>query len=350
MAQASAYPGTDSAGPAQARTLDPDATVTVDRSAHAGLRALAHDAGRADEMPDEGARAAWAEHGAVMAAGLPPDVHRAVARFRAHGAPDEALLLRGLLPDLPDLGLTPGTLTPSAVSGDARFAALALLGVASLLGEPFSFRSLYGGRIVQHVLPVEEHRVAQTSGDSTDLLWHVEDAHRPDRCHYLALLCLRGAPEAVTQFASARAIRRMVGDRWARVLREPRFAVQPDTAHTNGVHHPSEDTGGEEKVCVLSGPDEDPRIRYDAIYLHPADPGDRDAAYALHLAAEAADATAVGHVLEPGEVLVLDNRRAVHGRTTFTARYDGTDRWLLRAMVCADLAAHRSRRGVRTLP
>ncbi|MGA0208053.1 MAG: TauD/TfdA family dioxygenase, partial [Ilumatobacteraceae bacterium] len=38
-------------------------------------------------------------------------------------------------------------------------------------------------------------------------------------------------------------------------------------------------------------------------------------------------------VLQRGDVLVIDNHRAVHGRTPFTPRYDGTDRWLKRSLV-----------------
>jgi alpha-ketoglutarate-dependent taurine dioxygenase len=56
-------------------------------------------------------------------------------------------------------------------------------------------------------------------------------------------------------------------------------------------------------------------------------------------------------VLEPGDLLVVDNTVAVHGRSPFPARYDGTDRWLQRAFVVADLApsaAVRSGRVVRT--
>ena len=37
-------------------------------------------------------------------------------------------------------------------------------------------------------------------------------------------------------------------------------------------------------------------------------------------------------------VLVVDNNTAVHGRTPFTPRFDGTDRWLQRTFVVADLA------------
>jgi L-asparagine oxygenase len=31
--------------------------------------------------------------------------------------------------------------------------------------------------------------------------------------------------------------------------------------------------------------------------------------------------------------MVINNRTAIHGRTAFAARYDGTDRWLKRTMV-----------------
>ena len=42
-------------------------------------------------------------------------------------------------------------------------------------------------------------------------------------------------------------------------------------------------------------------------------------------------------VLSDGDVLVIDNDRAVHGRTPFVPRYDGTDRWLKRALVVREL-------------
>ncbi|HEY5875714.1 MAG TPA: TauD/TfdA family dioxygenase, partial [Ilumatobacteraceae bacterium] len=42
--------------------------------------------------------------------------------------------------------------------------------------------------------------------------------------------------------------------------------------------------------------------------------------------------------LEPGDLLVVDNSVAVHGRSPFTPRFDGTDRWLQRTFVVSDLA------------
>jgi hypothetical protein len=42
-------------------------------------------------------------------------------------------------------------------------------------------------------------------------------------------------------------------------------------------------------------------------------------------------------VLADGDLLVIDNDHAVHGRTPFIPRYDGTDRWLKRALVVTSL-------------
>ena len=54
-------------------------------------------------------------------------------------------------------------------------------------------------------------------------------------------------------------------------------------------------------------------------------------------------------VLEPGDLLVIDNNVAVHGRSPFTARFDGHDRWLQRSFVVADLAPSAGERNGRVI-
>jgi L-asparagine oxygenase len=49
-------------------------------------------------------------------------------------------------------------------------------------------------------------------------------------------------------------------------------------------------------------------------------------------------------VLEPGDLLVVDNNVAVHGRSPFTPRFDGYDRWLQRSFVVTDLAPSAGQR------
>jgi hypothetical protein len=50
-------------------------------------------------------------------------------------------------------------------------------------------------------------------------------------------------------------------------------------------------------------------------------------------------------VLRPGDVLVVDNLRAVHGRRSFQARFDGNDRWLRRVSAVRDLRSFRLEHG-----
>jgi hypothetical protein len=38
-------------------------------------------------------------------------------------------------------------------------------------------------------------------------------------------------------------------------------------------------------------------------------------------------------ILKTGDLLLINNHKAVHGRKPFKARYDGTDRWLQRLLV-----------------
>jgi alpha-ketoglutarate-dependent taurine dioxygenase len=46
--------------------------------------------------------------------------------------------------------------------------------------------------------------------------------------------------------------------------------------------------------------------------------------------------------LRPGDIAFIDNYRAVHGRKSFRARYDGTDRWLKRLNITRNLRGSRA--------
>ncbi|MGH3252799.1 MAG: TauD/TfdA family dioxygenase [Trebonia sp.] len=283
------------------------------------------------------------ESASVLASALPADLLRALYRFGNVGAPREALLVRGMLADAGGLGPTPGTVTPPPPGSGEQAAELTLLAAMSMLGEPFTFASLYGGRLVQHVTAVPGCEDAQTSeGSQADLEWHVEDAFSDDRCDYFGMLCLRGAPDAVTAVAAARNLR--LPSQAEAVLRQPRFVIAPDLAHD------ADRAASLPPLALLSGPPGDPEFRFDAVYQRPADPQDAEAEAALRTLAGAISEAAAGHVMEPGDLLVIDNRRAAHARMGYLPRYDGAGRWVLRVMVCASGREHRRRGGIRVLP
>ena len=281
-----------------------------------------------------------AELGTVVAAMLPEAVLRCAHRFRNQGNRHDVLLLRGLLPASIGLGPTPGS-AASPRHGAANLCAVCLMAVMNMFGEPFTFSDLYDGRLVQDVVAAPGKESAQTSeGSDCFLEWHVEDAFSSDRCDYFGLLCLRGDPAAATILAPARAL--VLPDEVRKVLMQPRYAVLPDIAHCKN-------PGPQAGVAVLTGTREAPEIRFDPVYMAPADPADDEARSAFECLTESVNAAAVSHVLQPGDLLVVDNRRVAHARNPFLPRFDGSGRWLLRVMVCSSLPRHRRRGGRRAI-
>ncbi|HEX4061908.1 MAG TPA: TauD/TfdA family dioxygenase [Streptosporangiaceae bacterium] len=277
----------------------------------------------------------------ALAPALPAEVLRRLHRYRSSGDCGDALLIRGLLPPGIDWGRNPGGSGAPLRDEHPQAAALCLLTIAAQLGEPFTFSTFYSGQLVQHVVPVPgmEHTQTSESSDGT-LNWHVEDGWSGNRCDYFTLLCLRGDRGANTMFAAARDValpasqRKVLADR-------ARFVMWPDSAHAL-----AERTGT--PTAVLCGPEHDPQICFDAHYLGAADPADTEAAAALAALSEELDANRIEHTLEPGELLLLDNRRTAHARSSFRPGNDGNDRWLLRTMICSSLPRFR-RNGTRII-
>ena len=71
---------------------------------------------------------------------------------------------------------------------------------------------------------------------------------------------------------------------------------------------------------------------------------DEEAQAALDSLVKSIDENLTDLVIQPGDVLFIDNYRTVHGRRPFAARYDGQDRWLKRINIARDLRKSRSSR------
>jgi L-asparagine oxygenase len=250
-----------------------------------------------------------------------------IAHFVAHSDPSGALLLRGL-----PTGTVPATPpTPIADTTKDYTSERTLLAVASLLGEPVGYLPELGGRIVQNLLPVKSNATRQTSTSSNvTLMWHTETAFHPFKPRYLVLFCLRGEPAAQTLLCSIDAIVDGLTPATIALLREPRFRISPDESFLG---EGSVRTLGE-PLPVLRGEHDELEFTFDAELMVGIDD---EANAALHDISALIDRGNVGVVLEPGDMLIIDNHRAVHGRSSFAARFDGTDRWLQRAFVVNSL-------------
>ncbi|MFF5185750.1 hypothetical protein ACFY30_18570 [Streptomyces sp. NPDC000345] len=210
--------------------------------------------------------------------------------------------------------------------------------LAGQLGELFCWSSLQDGRLLNDILPVRGHEQAQTgAGSVAPLEFHVEDAFHDDRCDVLALLAIRNPDRVPTTLAGIDEIDTDGLD--LEVLGEPRFLIKADPEHLKGLGTKNEIS------ClrpVVTREGTFLRLRVDPAYTTTL-PGDGRAARAFSEVCARLEAKIRPVALDAGDVLFFDNQRFVHGRAPFRPRYDGTDRWLRKAVVMRDPARTRAR-------
>lgn len=293
-------------------TLDPPGTATV------------------DERLVEEAEAAGLR--------LPIDLDDALTRFASTPDRSGALLVR----DVPIGELPPTPPAPTTPSGKDLATELALLTVARRLGEPVGYVPEHGGRIVQNIVPTASDLDRQTSTSSrSNLMFHTETAFHPFRPRYLLLLCLRGDPTARTTLVSIHDLLDHLPDETVDLMFEARFRTAVDASFLDG----RENVLGPRRP-LITGTRTEPTFVFDADLTVGVD---EDADAVVDAVRQAIEEIQSGVVLEAGDLLVIDNHLAVHGRSPFAARFDGTDRWLQRTFVVDDLAPSAAERRGRVI-
>ena len=275
---------------------------------------------------------------AMRGRGLPIDVDDALARFASQSNRAGALLIRNI--PIGPLPPTPGA--PGEPTGKDLATELALLTVARRLGEPVGYVPEHGGRIVQNIVPTRHDADRQVSTSSrSNLMFHTETAFHPHRPRYLLLLCLRGDPAAQTTMASVHDLFDVLPPTTIEALFEPRYRTAVDASFLGDR---SNEFGP--VMPLVTGTTESPTFVFDADLTIGID---AEAQHVVDTVRDAIEGCQRAVVLEPGDLLVIDNNVAVHGRSPFTARFDGYDRWLQRTFVVADLAPSAGERNGRVI-
>ena len=210
-----------------------------------------------------------------------------------------------------------------------------VLGLATtiLRSYPFGYIQEQNGRLVQNIFPKKKNEQQQISGSSkVQLALHTEAAFHPYLPDHVSLFCIRGDENAATTYAMVDNIVDHLDAKTVEVLTAPLFVTSVDDSfRLNG--EPDEEV----VLPILRHVEEDGRgweMVYDEALMRGTTP---EAERALkELSATVAVCTREV-VLETGDMLVIDNKKAVHGRKPFEARYDGTDRWLLRVLTRKEL-------------
>ncbi|MFQ6228719.1 TauD/TfdA family dioxygenase [Nocardia sp. NPDC002869] len=209
---------------------------------------------------------------------------------------------------------------------------IAMLLLAAAAGEPFGWAGQQDGRLVNNIVPAAGHEFEQSGASSTILLSpHTEDAFHPLRANLLLLGCLRNPDRVGTTVSSVRRVDLTAAEQDA--LRTPTLPILPDVSYGSDFDRETAvpvptlwcEPGDEDRPEALT-------MRFDPAYTPLDDAGPHYRAAYQRLENEL-ERVCVLACLEPGELLLVDNDVAVHGRVPFTARYDGTDRWLKRVNI-----------------
>ncbi|MFZ3474024.1 TauD/TfdA family dioxygenase [Streptomyces sp. 4.24] len=290
--------------------------------------------GEHDQVDDPGwtarARDAWED--------LPYPLRRGVRRFRRHSGPHGTLVIGGLPVDQAALPATPSV--PGSVQRRAAVPAAVLTMVACGLGEPLAYRAEKSGALVQDVVPVPGQESFHGNAGSVPLSFHTENGFHPHPPDYVVFLCLRADHDQIAgmRVAGIRQALPLLTPAARQALFAPEFITTPPPSFGPDAAAPA---SGVEPRPVLSGAVEDPDIRMAQLVTTPLTPR---AAAALAEFGRACEATARTLRLNPGDLVIIDNRVTVHGRTAFHPRYDGADRWLQRTYVTTDLRRSRDLR------
>ncbi|OZF25988.1 hypothetical protein CH295_25410 [Rhodococcus sp. 14-2483-1-2] len=306
--------------PAQ-RSLTPMvATFTVDDSARPHIAQLARPLAESTDSDwayaRDARRTAWFLHHTFKAA---------LDTFQTDGG---GLLIRGLdvtgVPPTPDSpGVAPTRNTVMAAQTAVLLAHLA---------HPVAYRAEGGGALIQSVLPTRADQWKQTStGSGEDLESHTEQAFGTDsRPNYLGLGCLRGDPNAATYLLSVHVLIRHLPAQVLALLRQRKFHTGVDESFVRG----GADDTARGPFAVIAGTEDNPVLTYDADMMSSESP--RHAEALKHVQSVWKEHR-VAVTLMPGDVLLISNDTAIHGRSAFFPRWDEGDRWLARVQGITDL-------------
>lgn len=210
--------------------------------------------------------------------------------------------------------------------------------VNHVCGDMLAYEAEGYGRLYQDMVPNQALAQSQTSlGSRVELELHTEQAFSLLRPDVLSLACLRGHSDAHTYVLPAHVLVAHMNVFERTLLRQPLWMTGVDGSFRQDDREFIE---GDERgpLAIVGGAEDDPTIIFDQDLMR----GLTDEAHALiERIVEIYRAERRSVILEPGQILLVDNVRSVHGRSPFTPSFDGRDRFIIRSFAVRDLVRTR---------
>jgi L-asparagine oxygenase len=203
----------------------------------------------------------------------------------------------------------------------------------NVIGEMISYEAEGCGGLFQDIVPVKKMENEQTSVSSnTELEIHTEQAFSKLRPDILTLACIRGDLLAQTYVLPVQCILENMNDNERKMLRLPLWKTEVDLSFKlNGNDFIEGDIRG--PLPIISGDYNDPKLIFDQDLMFGLN---EDSNNLIKKIIDIYYKYRNQHNLQNGEVILIDNMRAVHGRSPFYPKYDGDDRFLIRCFAVYD--------------
>jgi L-asparagine oxygenase len=265
---------------------------------------------------------------------LPVRIQIELMNFIENGSENGFLLISGINihDDIPD---TPSNNTFKV--GETTILAKIQAIILSFVSEIIAYEAEGYGHIFQDIVPIKKMKMEQTSlGSGTELEIHTEQAFSKLRPDILSLACLRGDPNAFTYVLPVQTIIDNLSDKDIELLKQPLWKTGIDLSFKLNNHEFIEgDIRG--PFPILDIENQYNNGRYKLVF-------DQDLMFGINEDAQQLIGKIVDiyyqyrmhHNLKPGEIFIIDNRYALHGRSPFRPKYDGKDRFLVRCFSVFD--------------
>jgi L-asparagine oxygenase len=268
---------------------------------------------------------------------LPEKIKNSLHRFSISNHTNDTpfLLFRNVLPTIDSIEKTPEDIHQHI--GETTLLSKIQSILLSYLGEMISYEAEGNGYLFQDIIPVKEMSGLQTSiGSNTELEIHTEQAFSSLRPDILCLACLKTDENALTYILPISVLLSHLSTDEIELLWQPLWYIGVDLSfRINGK--------ADEKIGPISILRSDNHAKTrdnENIFLV----FDQDLMTGIHEEAQQMIIKItdiyykyrITYCLQPGDILLLDNRFVVHGRSSFSPKFDGNDRFLIRSFAVLD--------------
>jgi L-asparagine oxygenase len=265
---------------------------------------------------------------------LPLRIQIELKNFVENGSKNDFLLINGLenvdkvIPDTP--------VNSSYKIGETTNLAKIQSIFLSFISDIIAYEAEGHGNIFQDIVPNKNMEMIQTSlGSMTELEIHTEQAFSKLRPDILSLACIRGDPIAITYILPVQTIIDNLTFEDIELLKQPLWYTEVDLSFKINGHDFIE--GNIRGPFSILNIDYNSNGRYNLLF-------DQDLMFGIteesnNMIKKIVDIYykyRISHNLKSGEIIIIDNRHAVHGRSPFYPKYNGKDRFLVRCFSVFD--------------